>query len=211
MRNPELWAKIKAHRFDATTGTKPFSAKLAEQQSWGTKDTEKAIREYRRFLYLTQIAEGQVTPSNVIDRVWHTHLTFTRNYWDEFCGKVLGKPLHHDPCEGDEEMPRYRAQYEATLKLYRDEFGNDPPRLLWPHPASKRYIVAGAVISIVGVAMAAISLYANGIEGGWIWTGGGAAIALFGVLLCARYQSRLSSGGSGCGVSGCGGCGGGCG
>jgi hypothetical protein len=42
--------------------------------------TDRAIGEYRRFLYLTQIAAHDLTPSKAIDSIWHLHLLYTQSY-----------------------------------------------------------------------------------------------------------------------------------
>ncbi len=132
MQNPELWARLQAFRFDADGVSAPYSAKLAEDQRWTSAYTERVIEEYRRFLYLTQVSAAPVTPSIVVDHAWHMHLNFTRSYWDDLCGDILGAPLHHDPCAGDDEMPLYGRQYEATLRLYQAEFGAGAPEDIWP-------------------------------------------------------------------------------
>ena len=136
-RNPPLWRAIKSHAFDDPEASEPFSVKLVRAEGWSPDFTERVIEEYRRFLYLTQVSERQVTPSETIDRAWHCHLTFTRDYWDVLCAEVLGQPLHHEPCKGQEEMPRYRQQFAETRRLYADEFGELPPEDVWG-PGSER-------------------------------------------------------------------------
>ena len=86
--------------------------------------------------------EGQATPSVAVDRAWHMHLTFTRSYWEELCGKALGTMLHHEPCAGAEEMPRYEDQYAETLLAYAEEFGAAPPGDIWPGAEGKADILA---------------------------------------------------------------------
>lgn len=130
MRNPELWKRLQAHAFDGQ-GSAPYSVKLARTQGWSRPFTLRVIEEYRRFLYLTQVSSRQVTPSQTVDAAWHLHLTYTRDYWEDFCPKVVGRPIHHQPCAGDEEMPRYRDQFAATKALYEAEFGGEPPSDIW--------------------------------------------------------------------------------
>ncbi|MEO9824035.1 MAG: hypothetical protein ABJF50_06415 [Paracoccaceae bacterium] len=137
MKNPALWEKLEAFTFDAGTGTEPFSVKLAAAEAWDATFAARVIEEYRRFLYLAQVADHEVTPSVAVDRAWHTHLTFTRSYWEELCEGVLGGPFHHDPCKGSEDMPRYNAQYERTLALYFSEFGHVPPHDIWPRSGTE--------------------------------------------------------------------------
>src|SRR5262249_39267581 len=59
--------------------------------------------------------------------------------WKRFCGEVLGKPLHHHPTEGGAaEADKFDDWYRRTLGSYRDFFGTEPPRDIWPEPAEKR-------------------------------------------------------------------------
>ena len=131
MRNPDLWARLQAFEFDNGTGSAPFSVKLARAEGWSKAYTARVIEEYRRFLYLTQVGDRQATPSQIVDAAWHMHLTFTRDYWEDLCPTVIGKPIHHQPCAGEEEMPRYRDQFAATKALYEAEFGAEPPSDIW--------------------------------------------------------------------------------
>ncbi|MEX3014461.1 hypothetical protein [Gymnodinialimonas hymeniacidonis] len=131
MRNPELWARLSAFEFDKGPGSAPYSVKLARAEGWSAHFTARVIEEYRRFLYLTQVSDRQVTPSQIVDAAWHMHLTFTRDYWEDLCPNVIGKPVHHQPCAGEEVMPRYRDQFAATKALYEAEFGEEPPADIW--------------------------------------------------------------------------------
>ena len=114
----------------------PFPAampdRLAQEHGWTADFTGRALTEYRRFLVLALTSPTPVTPSRAVDEVWHTHLTFTRDYWEALTPR-LPRPLHHDPGSGDPGDPqRYAAQYAATLALYEDTFGAPPPTDLWP-------------------------------------------------------------------------------
>jgi hypothetical protein len=74
-----------------------------------------------------------MTPSEAVDQAWHLQPTYTRSYWNDLCGRVLGHPLHHNPTQGGpEEEQRYREQYAATLEAYRAFFGKPPPADIWP-------------------------------------------------------------------------------
>lgn len=214
MRQPELWKRLVAYQFDAETGSEPFSVKLAVQEGWPPEYTSDVIEEYRRFLYLTQVSEGQATPSQDIDRAWHMHLTFTRDYWQRLCRDVLQAELHHDPCAGAEEMQRYEAQYQATKALYREEFGGEPDHTVWPEHAPERpgrrpYLaIALAVTGLLFLLYAAL-----GHPGGEI-----PSLSLIGIgmLIVGSYLSKggirksgRSEGGGGGTAGGCGGCGGG--
>jgi hypothetical protein len=129
---PELLARIQAHRLDKEGAELPFSERLAQENGWPQFYALRVVAEYRRFVYLACVADGEVTPSDEVDQAWHLHLAYTRDYWDEFCPNVLGRPLHHGPTEGGSaENERYEANYGRTLELYERTFGERPPSDIW--------------------------------------------------------------------------------
>ena len=56
--------------------------RLQREQGWDTGLTLRALNEYRRFIVLAMTAPHPVTPSKLVDEVWHTHVLFTRDYWE---------------------------------------------------------------------------------------------------------------------------------
>ncbi|MAT71905.1 MAG: hypothetical protein CMJ58_20570 [Planctomycetaceae bacterium] len=133
LTDPALWRRLQEFAFDVPGAALPFSVRLAREHGWSLRLAQRAIDEYRRFLYLTQVAAEPVCPSEQIDAVWHLHLCYSRSYWDELCGRVLGRPLHHDPTAGGgAQLDYHRGLYDATLAAYQREFDAAPPRLVWP-------------------------------------------------------------------------------
>lgn len=131
--DPELRARIQAFSPDEPGVVFPFSARLAREHGWTRAFTGRVVEEYRRFLYLAMTAGHPVTPSVAVDEAWHLHLTYTRSYWDGLCGRVLGRPLHHDPTKGGAaEGTKFVDWYARTLESYRAAFGHEPPRDVWP-------------------------------------------------------------------------------
>jgi uncharacterized protein (TIGR04222 family) len=107
--------------------------RLARENGWELAFARRVVDEYKRFVYLAMTAGHEVTPSDEVDQAWHLHLTYTRSYWDELCGKTLGRPLHHGPTRGGQaEGERFREQYAQTLASYRTAFGQEPPPDVWP-------------------------------------------------------------------------------
>merc|ERR1719428_2028233 len=94
-----LWSKLDAFAFDEPGTEFTFAQRLARENRWKLAFAERAIQEYKKFVFLCISGAEPVTPSFVVDQVWHLHLTYTRNYWCKFC-QVLGRPLHHDPTQG---------------------------------------------------------------------------------------------------------------
>jgi hypothetical protein len=96
------------------------------------------MTEYRRFVFLAMEAGHPVTPSEQVDQAWHLHLLYTRSYWDDLCGQVLGRPLHHGPTQGGPaEGAKFHDWYRATLDSYERIFGRRPPADIWPEPAAR--------------------------------------------------------------------------
>lgn len=112
--------------------------RLQAEHRWTPALTLRALEEYRRFLVLAATGGSPVTPSKLVDEVWHLHLTFTRDYWERLT-PLLPAPLHHDPANGQPgDAAHYAHQYVSTLNLYADTFGTQPPADLWPDPRQKR-------------------------------------------------------------------------
>jgi uncharacterized protein (TIGR04222 family) len=135
-RNDPLCCRISGFTFDEGTPALTFADRLARENGWSKAYTGRVLREYRRFLYLTQVADHMVVPSEEVDQAWHLHLTYTRSYWDRLCGEVLGQPLHHHPTQGGAaESRKFVDLYARTLATYRAVFGEQPPPDIWPDAA----------------------------------------------------------------------------
>ncbi|MEM1297147.1 MAG: hypothetical protein AAGH89_17405, partial [Verrucomicrobiota bacterium] len=130
-----LWERIEAFSMDEP-GSHPvldFRARLARENGWTLAFAERAILEYKRFVFLAMTADQMVTPSEEVDEVWHLHLVYTESYWTRLCGEVLKRPLHHHPTEGGlAEGSKFRDCYERTLARYERAFGEKPPQDCWP-------------------------------------------------------------------------------
>lgn len=134
-----LWLRLKAYHPDKTGVALTFSHRLARENGWTRRFALRAIEEYKRFVYLACTGNQPVTPSEEVDQVWHLHLIYSKLYWDDFCGEVLQRPLHHSPTEGGHaERAKYHMLYEQTKQRYQEIFGEAPPADLWP-PAKKRF------------------------------------------------------------------------
>jgi len=131
--NSDLWQRIQAFDIDNSGDEFPFSARLARENGWSHEQTWGAIEEYKKFIYLLCVSPSSLTPSEVVDQVWHLHLVYTRSYWASLCDGVLGRPIHHEPTTGGQAQARlFEDQYAQTLSLYEAEFGYEPPAQFWP-------------------------------------------------------------------------------
>jgi uncharacterized protein (TIGR04222 family) len=137
-QEPQLYQRICAYELDDPSHEIGFLAQLMRANGWSRPFALRAIGEYRKFVFLALVADHQVTPSDQVDQVWHLHLLFSEDYWNDFCPRVLGRPLHHQPTRGGKaERDRFHEQYRATIRSYRQSFG-EPPADLWP-PVDVRF------------------------------------------------------------------------
>ncbi|MEZ5825273.1 MAG: hypothetical protein R3C97_11200 [Geminicoccaceae bacterium] len=146
--NDELWQAIEAMPLEADDRPLSFVRRLARENGWTPDHAHRSIEEYKRFVYLAMRAPHPVTPSEDVDQVWHLHLTYTASYWQDMCGKVLGRPLHHNPTDGGEvEDRKFVEQYKRTLASYERAFEAEPPADIWPS-AEQRFSGAGELLWI---------------------------------------------------------------
>lgn len=129
----KLWQRLSGYTIGPVDAPLSFEARLARENRWSSAFTERVILEYKRFCYLACTVGHEVTPSDAVDQVWHLHLTYSRDYWGEFCPKVLSVDLHHGPTAGGTvERTRYYDQYAETFRSYEEAFGELPPADIWP-------------------------------------------------------------------------------
>lgn len=149
MNKKEIWLNIANYHFnhlapanlwDVITGlfeghsafTKAFADKLSRKLKWDKKFAMKAIWEYKKFVYLGVISDSSVTPSKIIDQVWHEHLLFSSGY-RKFCKEVIHYDFDHNPelISIGKQTQLFRSQYFYTIELYEKEFGSKPPTDIW--------------------------------------------------------------------------------
>ena len=110
---------------DRPAGEYSFSKRLAKENSWTTAFTAQAILEYKKFMYLAATYEFMVSPSEIVDEVWHLHLIFTESY-GELC-LLLGKKIQHIPStHNKEDYLRFKQAKDRTKEYYEKEFGTQP-------------------------------------------------------------------------------------
>ena len=120
-----LWKKVEAYNFDFPISEYGFSTRLAYENNWTINYTQKLILDYKKFMFLAATSNVMVSPSAVIDIVWHQHLIFTQLY-NDFCD-VLGKRIEHIPSTHNKaEKEKFKEAKEATLVLYETTFGKQP-------------------------------------------------------------------------------------
>lgn len=133
----KLWADIQNYTLGYADAALDFTRRLAADNGWKHAYAQRVALEYKRFVFLAATLSHPVTPSDQVDQAWHLHLTYTRDYWDMFCARVIGCALHHDPTRGStQERGKFHLWYARTLDAYRAEFG-EPPRDIWPSPQQR--------------------------------------------------------------------------
>lgn len=129
----QMLTQLREFAIDPPGASLSFRARLARENGWTETEAGEVLDEYLHFIALTQFAGHEVTPSDSVDQAWHLHLTYTRNYWNQLCAELLGRPLHHGPTAGGPASDqRYRIQYGQTLRSYEQHFGYPPPARWWP-------------------------------------------------------------------------------
>ncbi len=137
-RQQALWERLQGFQVDHPNASLTFEKRLARENNWPQAFAQRAFEEYKKFLFLAMEAGHPVTPSDEVDQAWHLHMVYTRSYWHDLCGDLLGKPLHHGPTKGGRrEGAKFEDWYARTLASYRTFFGEPPPDL-WP-AASERF------------------------------------------------------------------------
>jgi len=100
-------------------------AHVATDTGLGGEDLARAEQLYRQFLTLkARFPQTSFVPPKLVDEVWHTHITFTRQYMAD-CELLFGEYMHHTPdLAGAEDLfetttvPAYQAEFGVNLKAY---------------------------------------------------------------------------------------------
>ncbi len=103
--------------------------KAADNFSWTSKDMEYAKLWYARHWYLAQKFPKLhlAAISKMADDLWHQHIIDTPKYLAD-CERILGRFMNHQPIYGEPNEHQSRV-YEASVKLYKDEFNATPKDL----------------------------------------------------------------------------------
>lgn len=134
----KLWERIQSFSLDQPNVDFPFSKKLAKEENWTEDFTAKATEEYKKFVYLCCILPHGASPSEIVDKVWHLHLVYTQNYWEEFCPNILKQKLHHQPSNGgSNENLKHENWFQYTLKNYQEIFYEKAPDDIWLNKKEK--------------------------------------------------------------------------
>ncbi len=134
----EVYAELCEMRLTPPGVALSFEARLARENGWDLAQAVVVVNEYRKFLFLMLHAGHPVTPSDQVDQAWHLHLIYTDSYWNNLCGRIAGRPLHHGPTAGGgNEQEKFTDWYARTKDSYRRFFGQEPPTDVWPNAETR--------------------------------------------------------------------------
>ncbi len=107
--------------------------RYAQEQDLPLEVAREHERELKRFLALHALnLESCYGMRGPIDKLWHTFITFTKEY-AEFCNSVAGHFIHHIPETRVVSEQRGKAKdYERFLTDYEVAYGEPAPVHLWP-------------------------------------------------------------------------------
>jgi uncharacterized protein (TIGR04222 family) len=124
--NKELWKNVLNFNLDGRLSEYGFTTRLENENFWTEGFARDAVIEYKKFMYLAAVADYMVSPSAIVDIVWHQHLIFTQSY-EDFC-VVLGKKIAHIPSTHQtSDFAQFKFAKETTTVLYNQNFGPQPP------------------------------------------------------------------------------------
>jgi hypothetical protein len=128
----DLWSQIEHVFGGPDASTRAFAAKIAKKHGWRKQFALQAVFEYKKFVYLGIVSDFIVTPSSIIDIVWHEHILFSRAY-RSFCDEVIHYNFDHHPelLVLEDQTAQFNAQYMNTIELYKEEFAMEPPPWIW--------------------------------------------------------------------------------
>lgn len=108
-----------------------LASKIAANCKLPPRLVAAALTEVVRFLDLCGCSQETLTPSLLVDNVWHEFILCTKAY-EEYCARNFGRLIHHDPGGSGQDN---RQQFARTLDLYQVHFGTPDPRF-WGREAS---------------------------------------------------------------------------
>jgi len=112
----------------------PLLKRLSYDLNLTNEEANIAFTELKKFLFICGTNKERLTPSLVIDDIWHQFVLFTKSYID-FCEENFGRVIHHLPDWefSDESKNKNLKCYIRTCELIGSEFGELNPNF-WKNP-----------------------------------------------------------------------------
>lgn len=156
-----LWEAIRRFSFDEAIEEYGFETRLAYESKWTHHVTKQAIEEYKKFMFLASISNQMVSPSEIVDKVWHQHLIFSKSY-EKLC-QLLGKKIEHIPStHNPHNHSVFKTAKEHTATLYESYFGKQNPYFWDNHYLEKTQITTDNTAlrrRIIKIACISVLLY----------------------------------------------------
>lgn len=93
-------------------------------RGWDEDFARKVSELYKSFLFLIykyRCTKIPLVPTREIDEFWHTHILFTKKYFED-CHNIFGEYIHHNPAEDDSGNGTGIDAFEYTRFLISKEF-----------------------------------------------------------------------------------------
>jgi len=170
MKQPELWAQLEAAPMELNG--QPLAEALVKSENWSKRKAQKAVEEYRKFLYLTQIADTDIAPSGPVDLVWVRHMT-SASYSQQVLPLLSTREPVRFVIETQANIRRNFSMNERAKTYYRTEFSAQPPESYWPDVVDQSGNLSLDTLAMVCVAMGSLFcaglIRQNVIEGIPLW------------------------------------------
>lgn len=173
LTDPDLWKVIETwplpHRPDRDFEFSPprrcssFQHNLRKIGDWTDESSVAITAAYRRFLYLKAVTGQTITPPACIDRAWHLHLGFPKDYAN--LEAAIGARILHQ--EKLTEVERTEA-FERGRQLWIAEFGEDPPARIWPTLQGMTRNRVGNHVATAGLVLWGLGCFVDLGENTWI-------------------------------------------
>lgn len=105
----------------------------ARYNSWDATMCKKVKYEYERFLEL-RAGNSSLSPSDQIDKFWHTHILDTNSYLN-YCLSKWNKIVHHNPAEAIDQQAR-QIRLANTIEQYKQKYGSFKYPEVWANSAN---------------------------------------------------------------------------
>lgn len=113
-----------------------FKLSQADLKGYSVQEVK---REGLRFMALMAASKKSLTPSPLVDEVWHQCILDTKTYFK--MSNLFGRYIHHNPASGTKkEMKANAIHFWNTIDLYEKNFGKLNKRALgiWGLEIKKR-------------------------------------------------------------------------
>lgn len=90
---------------------------MADNPSSTRDDADAAWQGLLQFLVVCSLNKGSLTPSKIIDEMWHAFLLHMRDY-EKFCLFSLRQMIYHDPAHDDSAFQYYAVARNCVIALF---------------------------------------------------------------------------------------------